>query len=360
MNVARSPRPAATLPLGRYALPVTDVFISYVREDSAEVDLLQRALQAANIDVWRDTEALRPGDDWRAEIRKAISHDARVVLACFSRKSLAREVSYQNEELAQAIDAMRLRRPDVPWLIPVRFDDCEIPEFDIGRGRTVRWIQCADLFGDQQENATARLVDKVLQILTRDPNDLPQADLENLETGGQQDRAIGKYSLYGPDRDRDRADEYRARSIAATTVAMEALGELRDFRVKPDWVHEHNSYAGKETREPSIAEKEAVGRWEQERVGLLGPIKLAILDIGDSALRDRIGTAVRVLELWRGPTKYVLQSEGRTRHLAVTDALEAIGAYRRGDHVPDEDAEYRSTIGYVEDYVDEMEVNIGF
>ena len=37
------------------------VFISYVREDSAPVDRLQRALEHAGILVWRDTLDLWPG-----------------------------------------------------------------------------------------------------------------------------------------------------------------------------------------------------------------------------------------------------------------------------------------------------------
>jgi hypothetical protein len=54
------------------------------------------------------------GEDWRAKIRSAITDDALVFLACFSRKGLARKKTYQNEELALAIDQMRLRRPDQP------------------------------------------------------------------------------------------------------------------------------------------------------------------------------------------------------------------------------------------------------
>jgi hypothetical protein len=109
-------------------------FVSYVREDSHRVDQLQRALEAAGISVWRDTGDLWPGEDWRAKIRLAITGNALVFVACFSQSSLARERSYQNEELILAIDQLRQRRPDKPWFIPVRFDDCNIPDLDIGGG----------------------------------------------------------------------------------------------------------------------------------------------------------------------------------------------------------------------------------
>ena len=68
--------------LGRN-LSAGHAFISYVREDSNRVDQLQRRLEAAGIPVWRDTADLWPGEDWRAEIRRAISDNALVFIACF-------------------------------------------------------------------------------------------------------------------------------------------------------------------------------------------------------------------------------------------------------------------------------------
>jgi hypothetical protein len=151
--------------MGEADVPVGHVFVSYVREDARYADLLQRVLESAGVRVWRDTADLWPGEDWRAKIRHEITSNALVFVACFSRQSLAREVSYQNEELALAIDQMRLRRPDQPWLIPVRFDDCDIPELSVGGGRTLATIQRADLFGDRAGDAMQRLVAAVRRIL---------------------------------------------------------------------------------------------------------------------------------------------------------------------------------------------------
>lgn len=152
------------------------MFISYVREDSDRVDRLQRILEAAGIQVWRNTTDLWPGEDWRLKIRSAITDNALVFIACFSEASLARRMSYQNEELALAIEQMRSRRPDDPGLIPVRFDECDIPDLDIGGGRTLRSIQRADLFGDRSGDGAARLVAAVggsLGIRTRCALPLP-------------------------------------------------------------------------------------------------------------------------------------------------------------------------------------------
>jgi TIR domain len=57
------------------------VFLSYVREDSAEVDAPQKRLEAAGFPVWRDTSSLGPGESWRSKIRGAISRDALVFIA---------------------------------------------------------------------------------------------------------------------------------------------------------------------------------------------------------------------------------------------------------------------------------------
>jgi predicted nucleic acid-binding Zn ribbon protein len=140
-------------------------FISYVREDSVEVDALQKRLEAAGIPAWRDTSSLWPGEDWRAKIHDAISRDALVFIACFSSRSVTRQTSYMNEELWLAIDQLRRRQPDDPWLIPVRFDDCNVPDFDLGAGRTLDSFHRVDLFGADHERAARRLVEAVQRLL---------------------------------------------------------------------------------------------------------------------------------------------------------------------------------------------------
>ena len=47
----------------------------------------------------------------------------------------------------------------------VRFDYCQIPDLDIGAGRTLAAIQRADLFGDRREHEVRRLVATISRIL---------------------------------------------------------------------------------------------------------------------------------------------------------------------------------------------------
>lgn len=141
-------------------------FLAYVREDSPAIDQIQRALESAGIRVWRDTADLWPGEDWRVRIRAAITGESLAFIACFSRYSVSRQMSYQNEELLLAIEQLRQRAPGVPWLIPVRLDDCVVPDLDIGGGRTLASIQRVDVFGAWSDEGTARLVAAVLRILS--------------------------------------------------------------------------------------------------------------------------------------------------------------------------------------------------
>jgi hypothetical protein len=128
-------------------------------------DRLQRALTAAGIPIWRDTATVWPGDDKRLIIRRAIADGALAFLACFSRLSLTRTTGPQNEELGIALEQLSQRLPGEPWLIPVRFDDCAIPDIDIGFGRTLSSLATADLFGSDDAKNLALLVASVTRIL---------------------------------------------------------------------------------------------------------------------------------------------------------------------------------------------------
>ena len=51
---------------------MTDVFISYAREDISFVQVLHNRLAQADRDVWVDWEGISPSAEWLAEIRAAI------------------------------------------------------------------------------------------------------------------------------------------------------------------------------------------------------------------------------------------------------------------------------------------------
>lgn len=141
-------------------------FISYVHEDSPAVERIERILEAAGINVWRDTDSLWPGQDWKLKIKEAITKNALVFVACFSDNSITKERTYQREELILAAEELRQRSPDRVWFIPVRLSDCILPSYDVGAGRTFESFHRVDLMGEDWDAGIARLVSAVLAILT--------------------------------------------------------------------------------------------------------------------------------------------------------------------------------------------------
>ncbi|WP_243393880.1 toll/interleukin-1 receptor domain-containing protein [Mycobacterium ahvazicum] len=145
--------------------PSKHVFVSYVHEDSEQVDQLCAVLEAVNIPYWRDRSKLGPGDEWKVKIREAIRSGSMAFLACFSDQSRAKDKSYMNEELMIATEEWRLRPPGRTWLIPVRFDAGPVPEWDLGAGKTLSDLNYSDLFGSALMPNTAQLVDKIKEVM---------------------------------------------------------------------------------------------------------------------------------------------------------------------------------------------------
>ena len=123
------------------------VFISYVRENIKIVDRLCQELKSYGIQVWLDRNDIDPGSRWEQAIRRAIQQGA-FLIACFSKEHNAREKTYMNEELTIAIEELRQHPTDRIWFIPVKLNECEIPDRDIGGGKTLQAFQHVNLYED--------------------------------------------------------------------------------------------------------------------------------------------------------------------------------------------------------------------
>lgn len=141
------------------------VFISYVREDTEHVDRLCEMLKAAHIPFWRDLKDLKPGDDWRRKIKEAIRNNSLVFLACFSENSRSRRKNNMNEELNLAVEEFRKMSPGETWIIPIRFDDGDVPDWDIGSNRSIRDINRVDLFGESYPEQAVSLTSQISKLM---------------------------------------------------------------------------------------------------------------------------------------------------------------------------------------------------
>lgn len=122
-------------------------FLSYVHEDTADVDRLQEFLESSGVTVWRDRSNLLPGDNWKQVIRDTITRGSFVFVACFSATSVKKATSYMNEELALAVEELR-KRNTTHWFVPVLLSDCVPPDAEVGiHGRLSDIHECR-LFED--------------------------------------------------------------------------------------------------------------------------------------------------------------------------------------------------------------------
>jgi len=113
------------------------IFLSYAREDRDKVENLHGRLSDAGFKPWMDTKEILPGEAWAFGIQKAI-RSSDFFLACLSPNSVSKRGSLQTE----IRDALRIWQEKLEsdiHLIPVRLEDCQIPE-------SLRDFQWVDLF----------------------------------------------------------------------------------------------------------------------------------------------------------------------------------------------------------------------
>ena len=139
-------------PDGGYAFEAQlepQVFVAYVAEDLELARRLCDSLAAAGCSPWLDKDKLLPGQNWPRAIKRAIEISDAFV-PCFSPRSLVKRGEFQ-AELHHALDCARRLPLDSVFVIPVRFEECEVP------GRIAEHVQYVDLYPDWQR-AVRRLV----------------------------------------------------------------------------------------------------------------------------------------------------------------------------------------------------------
>ena len=139
--------------------------LAHAREDKAQVRKLYADLRARGFDPWLDEIDLLPGQIWKTEIPKAI-RQAGVFLACLSSRSVGK-VGYVQNEFRLALSALGARPSGTIFLIPVRLDDCDVPDLQIpDLGLSLGDIQWVNLW---QEGGFERLVRAIERVL-EEPN----------------------------------------------------------------------------------------------------------------------------------------------------------------------------------------------
>ncbi|MDP3441229.1 MAG: TIR domain-containing protein, partial [Ignavibacteria bacterium] len=101
------------------------VFISYAKEDYIFAEKLYDFLREQDYMPWFDKKCLLPGQLWNNEIRKAL-REANYVILLLSGISVKKR-GYVQREFKLAIEYFEEKLDDDIYIIPLKIDDCEIP-----------------------------------------------------------------------------------------------------------------------------------------------------------------------------------------------------------------------------------------
>jgi len=173
-----------------YDRQAAHVFVSYVRENQEQVDQLCEELTKHGVKVWLDRNDIKPGMRWKDAVREAIRSGS-FFIACFSQEYRSRGRTYMNEELALAIEELRLRSINRIWFIPVLLSQCDVPARSIGGGETLLDIEWVTLYGNW-EAGIKRILDVIKPIPPEVQILVDALDLGDVEVRRAAAKALGE------------------------------------------------------------------------------------------------------------------------------------------------------------------------
>jgi hypothetical protein len=106
--------------------PSTSIFISYAKEDRPKAEEVFAQLKEAGLDPWLDTHSLLPGENWKAEIERAIRRCD--LFICLLSKQSASKRGILQVEIGEALAMRRQKLQDDIYIIPIRLEECDVPE----------------------------------------------------------------------------------------------------------------------------------------------------------------------------------------------------------------------------------------
>lgn len=139
-------------------------FIAYVSEDLKIVERLRAELEKRSIEVLQDKVSLKGSDDWPQEIERLI-RKCDFFIPCFSKNAEAKDSTHLKEELENMRKedwSRQDKQPGANWIIPVRLDDCNVPDLKIGDNRNLSRIHRIDLFESENWKAGVRQIVEVI------------------------------------------------------------------------------------------------------------------------------------------------------------------------------------------------------
>ena len=120
------------------------IFISYARDDYDVASEIYHFLKDNGFIPWLDKFDLVPGQDWELEIFQSIKNSD-FFIACLSQNSVSKR-GYVQKELKQALSVLDQFPEGEIYLIPIRIDECSVPELLSTR----QWLDWSSMNSKQQ------------------------------------------------------------------------------------------------------------------------------------------------------------------------------------------------------------------
>lgn len=102
------------------------IFFCYAKEDSIKIEEIYDKFIDEGFYPWMDNINLLAGQNWDDEIQKAIKSST-FILIFFSKYSVSKR-GYVQREFKLALKTLKEIPEDQIFIIPIRLDDCEIPD----------------------------------------------------------------------------------------------------------------------------------------------------------------------------------------------------------------------------------------
>jgi hypothetical protein len=118
-------------------MEISQVFLSYAREDADAAARLNSRLRKDGFHVWMDQHDLLPGEEWQRAISSAI-RQSKVFVALLSENAITK-TGYIQKEIREALELAELKPDRAVFVIPARLEQCAVPE-------SLRKWQWLDLF----------------------------------------------------------------------------------------------------------------------------------------------------------------------------------------------------------------------
>ncbi|MGC1378537.1 MAG: response regulator [Anaerolineales bacterium] len=130
------------------------LFLSYARDDGALVEKIYRTLSNQGYKPWMDVHDITGGEEWEYAIKNAIKC-CELFIPILTNNSVNRR-GMLVEEIKQALDKWNKMLPGDIYIIPLRLDDCPIPEL-------VERLQVIDWDGGKGKNKFFKAIETAIE-----------------------------------------------------------------------------------------------------------------------------------------------------------------------------------------------------